>query len=136
MTRNIASSLAFATAVAAAAVAATILSRNAFADDITIDKTPFISSLTRAEVSTQLKVPYVGGNPWAGKYDMFQIGSTDTSEQVQSQYKMSRDEVGALTGEDSGSAYFKRAPARNASAVMGGPAANFYVDRSTPWNVE
>jgi hypothetical protein len=128
MTHKIASSLAFAGTVAAAALAAGILSSNAYADDITIDNTPFVGSMTRAQVSAELKVPYVGGYPWAGKYDMFQTKSAATTEQVQSGYKMSRDEVSALTGEDSGSAYFKRTPARNASAVMGAPGVRLQVD--------
>ena len=126
MNRNIASALAMGTAIAAAAVAvAFIASGTAHADDITIDKTPFVSSMSRDEVSAQLKVPYPGGNPWAGRYDMFQIKSATTSAQVTGEYERSRDEVNALTGEDSGSAYFVKSAVpfgANTGTTMGGPA--------------
>jgi hypothetical protein len=66
---------------------------------------------------------------WTSQYNQVpELKSADTSEQVQSQYKMSRDEVSALSGEDSGSVYIKRMPARNTNAVMGGPGVDFHVD--------
>jgi hypothetical protein len=127
MNRNIASALAMGTATAAAAFAvAAIASSNAFADDITIDNTPFVSSLSREEVNAELKVPYPGGNPWSGLYNMFPPTNTaTTSEQVRNAYKMSRDEANALNGEDSGSAYFLKSASpsgANPVATMGGPA--------------
>jgi phosphoribosylformylglycinamidine (FGAM) synthase-like amidotransferase family enzyme len=126
MNRSISSALATGTATAAAILAlAFIASGNAYADDITIDTTPFVSSMTRDEVSAQLKVPYPHGNPWSGQYNMFQIKSAATSDQVSSEYTSSRDEVRALTGEDSGSAYFVKSAASFGSKVggmMGGPA--------------
>jgi hypothetical protein len=123
MTRNFASSLAFAATVAAAAAA--ILSGNAYADDITFDNTPFVSGRTRAEVQSELKTPYLGGNPWSSQYRMHPLNSTLASEQLVREYKMSRDEVNALTGEDSGSAYFIKSavlPGTNPAAAMGAPA--------------
>jgi hypothetical protein len=122
MTLNIGSSLAFATTVAAAAA---ILSSNAYADDITLENTPFVSSKTRAEVQAELKTPYQGGYPWSSQYKMHPVNSTMTSEQVLQEYKMSRGEVSALTGEDSGSAYFIKSavlPGTNPAAAMGAPA--------------
>ncbi len=83
MNRNIASALAMGTATAVAALAAAVMTcGNAFADDITIESTPFVSSLSRDEVNAELKVPYVGGNPWSGAYNMFLARSTTTSEQA------------------------------------------------------
>lgn len=126
MDRHIASALATITTTAVAAIAtAAIASGSAFADDITIENTPFVSSMSRDEVNAQLKAPYARGNPWSSQYNMFSTTSATTSEQVRSAYKMSRDEVNALNGEDSGSAYFiKSAGSRNANAAatMGGPA--------------
>jgi hypothetical protein len=127
MNRNIASALAMGTATAAAAfAAAAIASSNAFADDITIDNTPFVSSLSRDEVNAELKVPYSGGNPWSGQYNMFPSTSTTTaSEQARGAYKFSRDEANALNGEDSGSAYFLKSASpsgANPAATMGAPA--------------
>jgi hypothetical protein len=97
MNRNLESALALGTVFAAAAVAAAaIASGNAYADDITIDKTP---------------VP--------------QVKNAYTSEQAKAEYKASRQFVSALTGEDSGSAYFIKAPVpsgANSATTMGGPA--------------
>jgi len=127
MNRNIASALAMGTATAAAAIAAAAITcGTAFAESPTIETTPFVSSLSRDEVNAELKVPYPGGNPWAGRYDMFpRTSTTTTSEQAQSAYKMSRDEANALNSEDGGSAYFLKSATRsgaNPSATMGGPA--------------
>ena len=118
MNRNFASALA-----AAAAAAMTCVT--AYADDITVEKSEFVSSLSRDEVNAELKTPYPGGNPWSSSYNMFQAQSTTTREQVTDAYKMSREEVNALNAEDSGSAYVVKSTlplAANPSTAMGGPA--------------
>ena len=52
-----------------------------------------------------------------------QLKGAYTSEQVRAQYRASRDEVSAMTAEDSGSSYFARQPMRaNARTVVAGPA--------------
>ena len=120
MTRNAHSAITFTIAVAAAMV-----SGSAFAEGPIIDDTRFVGTLSRGEVSTQLKAPYSGGNPWSSQYNMFQRKSALTREQVASQYKMSREEANLLTAEDSGSAYFMKAgvlPPQNGTATMGAPA--------------
>ena len=60
MNRNLASALAVgATAVVAVAIAA-LGSSNAYADDITVDSTPFTSIKTRADVAQEiLRAPEV-----------------------------------------------------------------------------
>jgi hypothetical protein len=131
--KNVNRNLASALAIAAATVGAAVAVGNAYADDITVENTPFVSSTTRAEAQAELKTPYLGGYPWSSQYNMHPISSALASEQVVREYKMSRDEFNALIGEDSGSAQFKRTPARNASAVMGGPAV---ACCSFPWNVD
>jgi len=103
MNRKIASALV----IAAAAVAG-----NAFADDITIDPTPFKGTKSRVEVQAELAQYKVAGvNPWSTQYNpLKQFKSAKTREQVVAEYVGARDEVAALNGEDSGSAYLAQAP--------------------------
>jgi hypothetical protein len=112
------------TAIALISVAV-IASTPAYADDITVEQSPFVSSRTREEVSADLKVPFRGGNPWSGAYNMFQGRSTAISEQVRGEYIMNRDRVNAFHGEDSGSVYIMKAQgslAPSATGAMGAPA--------------
>lgn len=131
MNRNLASALAMGTviAAAAAAAAATIFSSNAFADDITIDNTAFVSARSRADVKAELmrqpELVRAGASEWAMQRNQPPVSrSSYTAEQARNEYKSARQYVNALNAEDSGSAYFARtAPSRvNASAAMGGPA--------------
>lgn len=126
MDRSFSSALASATATAAAILAVALIAvGNAYADDITVDTTPFVSRITREEVGAQLRVAYPGGNPWSSQYNMFQAASAATRDHVSREYVEVRDEVHALAGEDSGSAYFsKSAPSfgRGVHSRMGGPA--------------
>jgi hypothetical protein len=98
MNRNIASALV----IAAAAVAG-----NAFADDITIDTTPFTGSKSRAEVQADLaQFKRAGTSPWSTQYNpLAKFQGVKTRAQVVAEYTAARDEVAALNGEDSGSAY-------------------------------
>jgi hypothetical protein len=79
---------------------------SAFADDITIEATPFISTRTRAEVVAEMQQARHEANPWADSYDQLQaFQSTLTRAEVTAEYLLSRDEVQAFNGEDSGSTY-------------------------------
>ena len=131
MNRNIASALAMGTVTAAAAVAVVaIASNNAYADDITIDKTPFVSTRSRAEVRDELmsqaQLVRAGATEWSMQSNHLPQGnSAYTSEQAKAEYKVSRQYVSALTGEDSGSAFFIKSAAplgAHTAATMGGPA--------------
>lgn len=123
MTRT-AASIAYAAAVSAATVAVALVSAGAYAESPTIDTTPFVSTKTRAEVQAELKTPYIGGNPWSTRYDMFAQRGALTKEQVRGAYKMSREEVHALTAEDSGSAFLAaHQPAMVKTTTLGGPGA-------------
>lgn len=110
MNRNISSALAMGTATAAAVFAvAVIASGNAYADDITIDTTPFVGTRTRAEVQAELMsqsaLMRAGNNEWARQYnEPAQVKSAYTREQARADYRISRRYVNALYGEDSGSA--------------------------------
>ena len=126
MNRNLAAAASLAAvAVAAAAAAALILPRTAAAaGDITVDTAPFVSGASRADVRGDVKQ---GTQPLRGDTDSYppqalQPRSGLTPAQVRSEYKSARDQVEALTGEDSGSQYLRSHPG-NAAAVMGGPSA-------------
>lgn len=85
----------------------------AFADDITVDPTPFVSTATRAQVREELRQFQKSGvNPWADDYSqMAQFHGTKTRAEVTADYMASRDMVSAMGSEDSGSAYLTRSAA-------------------------
>ena len=98
MNRNIASALV---------VAAAALAGNAFAESPTVVKDDFVSTKTRAEVTAEL-VAYkqAGVNPWSTQYNPLRsFKSAASRAQVTGAYIAARDQVAALHGEDSGSAY-------------------------------
>lgn len=103
------------------AVAAT----SALADDITVDTTPFVSGRTRAEVQAELgQYQKAGVNPWSTQYNPLKnFASSTTRSQAQAEYIAARDQVRALTGEDSGSAYLARGNADNRTRLAGQPGA-------------
>ena len=96
MNRNIAIALVLAAAAG-----------TSFADDITVDTTPFTSTATRAEVLAELQgFKQSGVNPWSNRYNpLAQFSSQRTRAAVTAEYTHARDQVAAFTGEDSGSAY-------------------------------
>ena len=100
MNRNI----AFAFVLATAAVG------NAFADDITVETTPFTSTASRAEVQAELaQFKRSGANPWALNFSpLAQFHSSKTRAQVVAEFMSARDEVSAFNSEDSGSSYMAR----------------------------
>ena len=83
---------------------------NAFADDITIDPHPFVSTASRAEVQEELRRFRMAGNsPWADEYNpVAQFRSSRTRAEVTAEYMGSRDTVSAFNAEDSGSTYLAR----------------------------
>jgi hypothetical protein len=109
-------------------VAVAALAGNAFADDITIDTTPFHGARTRAEVQAELAQYKASGvNPWSTQYNpLRQFRSTTTRAEVTAGYLAARAEVAALTGEDSGSAYLAQASGRrvNLGTTLAGRPAN------------
>ena len=112
------------TLVAIAAAAATA-SGPAFADDLaTFRGTPFTSSKSRAEVTAELQqFRRQGVNPWAQNFDQLAgFRSSVTRAQVTADYLANRDQVDALTGEDSGSAYLAQRAVETAAPVLAGQA--------------
>ena len=124
MKRNLMSAMAAGAVAAAALLAVSVIaSTPAYADDITIEQQPFVSSRTRAEVTAELGTPYPGGNPWSGLYNMFQTRSAATSAQVRREYITNRDTVAAFQAEDSGSMYLQaQGLASPPTRAMGAPA--------------
>lgn len=106
MNRNIAIALVLAATAGAS-----------FADDITVDSTPFASSATRAEVQSELKgFTQSGINPASNQYNpLAHFSSQRTRAAVTAEYRQARNQVAALNGEDSGSAYLA---AHNSEAVV------------------
>lgn len=110
MNRNFASILAFAATTAVAGLAA-VASSAVYAETPTIDDTPFVSTRTRAEVRAEvLRQPEsvtAAASEWTLQHNHApQVASMLTREQVRAQYLAAREEVHALTSEDSGSSYF------------------------------
>ena len=83
---------------------------NAFADDITIDPHPFVSTASRAEVQEELRrFRLAGHNPWADEYNpVAHFRGSLTRAEVTAEYMGSRATVAAFTGEDSGSTHLAR----------------------------
>ncbi|AMO24085.1 hypothetical protein GCM10027034_17640 [Ramlibacter solisilvae] len=106
--------------IALALVSACMAAGPAFADDITVDPQPFVSTLTRAQVMEELnQFRRSGVNPWADDYNQLaQFRSTSNRAEVRAEYLASRGEVEAFTGEDSGSAYISRMAAMSAHPAM------------------
>ena len=101
----------------------------AFADDITIDTTPFNSTKTRAEVQAELsQFKKAGVNPWSIQYNQLAgFQSTRTVAQVRAEYMADRGEVAALNAEDSGSAYLANVASSarvNTNVNLAGTPAN------------
>jgi hypothetical protein len=123
MNRILASTLAITTTAAAVLAAAAIASGNAYADDITVDNTPFVSSRTRAEVQAEVmgqsEALSMASSEWATQLNQApQPQSAYTRAQAKAEYIASRSEVNALTAEDSGSSYFARLPRRMSTGVI------------------
>ena len=97
---------------------------SAFADDITVDNTPFVSSRTRAEVQAELQqYQQQDVNPWARDYKPLQsFHSGTTRAQVTADFLGARDEVAASNSEDGGAAWrAARAPLSVHPVLAGDP---------------
>ena len=101
-------------------LAATAFAGTAFADDITVDNTAFASSKTRAEVQAELaQFKQAGTSPWSIQYNPLKnFKSTASRADVTAQYIASRDQVNALTSEDSGSTYLAQHRVRNTGTTL------------------
>ena len=125
MNRNLASALALIAAAAAAFAFAALSPAIVYAGDITIDTTPFVGMKTRAEVAAEV----------ADQGEALRLSSSEaamqatalpasdyTSQEAKAEYIAARDEVNALTREDSGSFYLTQStqPAADADVILAG----------------
>lgn len=117
MNRKLASALVL---VAAA------MTGNAFADDITIDTTPFASSKSRTEVRAELdQFRKSGTSPWSTQYNpLAKFQSNASRAQVVAEYMAARNEVAAFGGEDSGSRYLAQHQSVNHGVRVAGQPLN------------
>jgi hypothetical protein len=95
MNRNLAIALVLATAAAG----------NAFADDITVEATPFQSTMARAQVQAEMQQARAAGiDPWSQTYDQLAGFRSERSRaDATAEYTAERASVAAFNGEDSGS---------------------------------
>jgi hypothetical protein len=114
-------------AILAIAAFAALAGTAARADDITVDSQQFQSAKSRAEVQAELaQYQKAGVNPWSTRYNpLAGFQSTKSRAQVQAEYVAERNQVAALTGEDSGSAYLTQvAASRTVGTTLAGTPAN------------
>lgn len=93
---------------------------SAFAESPTVVTDSFHSSRSRADVQAELAAyRQAGVNPWSTSYNPLRsFKSSATRQAVVAEYLAARNEVRALTGEDSGSQYLAQ---RSVPAQAGGP---------------
>jgi hypothetical protein len=110
MNRKLASTLSITSTAAAIFAVAAIASGSAYADDITIDTTPFVSTKTRAEVRAEVmgqaeRLRIASSELSMQSYQAPMAASGYTRAQAKADYIAARDQVKALNAEDSGSSY-------------------------------
>jgi hypothetical protein len=76
---------------------------------------------SRADVQAELaQYQKAGVNPWSIRYNQLAaFHSTKTRDEVRAEYLAERNEVAAMNGEDSGSAYLAQAAAAGTHAYRG-----------------
>lgn len=125
MNRNLASALVLTGTAAAAFALAVCSSAGAYAGDITIDPTPFVSTRDRAEVAAEVAGQGEAlrlATSEAAMQAMTRPASGYTAAQAKADYILRRDEVNALTSEDSGSFYLAHtARAVAHDVILAGP---------------
>ncbi len=114
------------TVFSAAALAIAALSGNAFAESPTVVKDNFVSTQSRAQVQADLAAyKQAGVNPWSTQYNPLRgFKSSKTRAEVQAEFLAARDQVAALTGEDSGSAWLSAAQQYQVPATLAGTPKN------------
>lgn len=110
----------------ASAVLALAAAGSAFAETPTVVTEPFVSAKSRAEVQAELfAYKKTGVNPWSISYNQLAgFKSTASRQQVVAEYLGARNEVAAINGEDSGSAYLAQGGRTSNSAILAGQPVN------------
>jgi hypothetical protein len=120
-----ASTLAYIGTVAAATLAASLISGAALAETPTIDTTPFVSMRSRAEVRAEVLHARgevsAAGTEWALQQNGSQPLMAGLSRsQVTAEYIATREQVRAMNAEDSGSSQLAQARARITGTMVAG----------------
>ena len=107
MTRRTLSVIAYSSSVAAATLAAIVMSGSALAETPTIDNTPFVSTKTRAEVQAELfshrDQLSSSASEWVSQQNETHHASNYTRQQARAEYIASREQVRAMNSEGGGS---------------------------------
>jgi len=125
MNRKLATTLTVVSTAAAALAFAAMASGYAYADDITIDPNPFVSTRTRAEVQAEVmgqsEALRTASSEWSMQMNTADLPqSTLSRAQVRQEYIAARREVNALNGEDSGSSYLMSLHRHSSGMVLAG----------------
>ena len=113
------------TIATSALILAAAFAGQAFAESPLQGDAGFAGSRTRAEVQAELVTFKKGPNPWSTQYNPLRSFQSGTSrDAVTAAYIASRDEVKALNGEDSGSAYLAAARSLNTATTLAGQPVN------------
>jgi len=126
MNRKLASVLSITITAAAGLAAAAMASGDAYADDITIDTAPFVSTKTRAEVRAEAMGQSLtsAASEWSMQLNYApQSRSAYTREQATAEYIATRNEVNWRNAEDSGSSHFAALPRQSmgSTVITAGP---------------
>lgn len=123
MDQRITSSFGFIGSVAAAALAAAVMTGNARAEGPIEQIPPITGMLTRAEVKADLMAHRNQVTSYASEFALQQdvhpqVPSGYTRAEARADYIAAREEVRAMTAEDSGSQRIARAPVRTGSTAV------------------
>lgn len=113
MTSRFASTAAFIGSVLAATAASALMAGGVRAETYPTEIRDFKGTLSRAEVRAELmadRSAFVASNEQSTQPKVQPMQSGYTRAQARADYIASRDEVRALTGEDSGSTWMAHAP--------------------------
>lgn len=122
---RLASALAYAGTVTAATLAATLMSGYALAETPTIDKTPFVSMRSRADVRAEVlgardQVSAAASEWTTQQNDPRPLMAGLSRAHVTAEYIAAREQVYATNAEDSGSNHFPQARVRTMGTTMAG----------------
>ena len=125
MNQHIASTLGYIGSVAAAVLAAALMSGNALAEGPIEVLPPFVGSLSRAEVQAQVMQDRGDVTSYASEWNQQQAPSLSrmsgyTRAQARADFIMARDQVHAMTAEDSGSSYVAQVPVLAPATTVAG----------------
>ena len=114
--------IAFIGTLVIATAATSAFAGTTYLGDIAVESTPFVSTRTQAEVQAELaQYKQAGVNPWSTSYNPLKyFRSAKARAQVEQDYLASRDEVRAITAEDSGSSYLAQHRVRGTGSQLAG----------------